>query len=89
MNKASGGEGIIAELFQTPKDNAVKVFHSIHQQIWKTQPLATGLEKSVFILISKKDNAKECSDYYAIVFISHASKVILKILEAKLQQYMN
>ena len=87
-NKASGGNGIPVELFQTLKDYAVKVLHSIYQQIWKTA-VATRLEKSVFIPIPKKGNVKECSNYCTIVLISHASKVMLKILRARLQQYMN
>ena len=88
MNKASGGDGIPGELFQILKDDAVKVLHSICQQIWKTA-VATGLERSVFILIPKKGNAKECSNYRTIALISHARKVMLKILQAGLQQYVN
>ena len=88
MNKASGGDGIPVELFQILKDDAVKVLHSICQQIWKTA-VATGLERSLFIPIPKKSNAKECSDYHTIALISHTSKVILKILQARLQQYVN
>ena len=88
-NKASGGEGIPAELFQILKDDAVKVLHSICQQIWKTQQWPQDWKRSVFILILKKGNAKECSNYHAIALISHTSKVILKILQARLQQYMN
>jgi len=88
MSKASGGDGIPGELFQILKDDAVKVLHSICQQIWKTA-VATGLERSVFILIPKKGNAKECSNYHTIALISHASKVMLKILQARLQQYVN
>ena len=83
-HKVSGGDGIPAELFQILKDDAVKVMHSLGQQIWKTQQ--TG--KCVFILISKKGNAKECSNHNTIVLISHASKVMLKILHARLQQYV-
>ena len=83
-NKVSEVDGIPVELFQILKDDAVKVLHSICQQIWKT-----GLEKSVFTPIPKKGNAKECSNYCTIVLISHASKVMLKILQARLQQYMN
>ena len=79
MNKASGGEGIPVELFQILKKDAVKVLHSICQQIWKTQQ-ATGLEKSLFIQIPKKGNAKEFSNYHTIALISHTSKVMLKIL---------
>ena len=85
-NKASGGDGIPVELFQILKDDAVKVLHSICQQIWKTQQWA---KRSVFIPIPKKGNAKECSSYCTIALISHASKVMLKILQARLQQYMN
>ena len=89
MNKASGGDGIPVELFQILKDDAVKVLHSICQQIWKTQQWPQNWKRSVFILIPKKGNAKECSDYHTIALISHATKVMLKILQAKLQQYMN
>ena len=89
MNKDSGGDGILAKLFQILKDHAVKVLHSICQQIWKTQQWLLDLERSVFILISKKGNAKQRSDYRTIVLISHASKVMLKILQARLQQYVN
>ena len=85
MNKASGG-GIPIELFQILKDDAVKVLHSVHQQIWK---LTTGLEKVRFHSNPKEDNAKQCSNYCTNALISHASKVILKILQASLQQYMN
>ena len=88
-NKASEGDGIPAELFQILKDDAVKVLHSICQQIWKTQQWPQDWKRSVFIPIPKKDNAKECSDYHTIVLISHASKLILKILQARLQQYVN
>ena len=88
-NKASGGDGIPVELFQTLKDDAVKVLHSVCQQIWKTQQWPQDWKRSVFILIPKKGNDKECSDYHTIVFISHTSKVMLKILQARLQQYMN
>ena len=88
-NKASGGDGIPAELFQILKDDAVKVLHSICQQIWKTQQWPQDWKRSVFIPIPKKGNAKECSNYHAIALISHASKVMLKILQGKLQQYMN
>ena len=80
-NKASGGDGIPVELFQIMKDDAVKVLHSICQQIWENSAVDTGLEKSVFIPVPKKDNAKECSNYCTIALISHASKVILKILQ--------
>ena len=89
MNKASGGDGIPAELFQVLKDNAVKVLHSVCQQIWKTQQWLQDWKRSVFIPIPKKSNAKECSNYCTIVLISHASKVMLKILRAQLQQYVN
>ena len=89
MNKASGGDGIPVELFQILKDDAVKVLHSICQQIWKTRQWPQDWKRSVFIPIPTKGNAKECSNYCTIAFISHASKVILKILQAMLQQYMN
>ena len=89
VNKASGGDGIPAELFQVLKDNAVKVLHSICQQIWKTQQWPQDCKRSVFIPIPKKGNAKECSNYCTIALISHASKVMLKILQARLQQYVN
>ena len=79
-NKASGGDGIPIELFQILKDNAVKVLHSICQQIWKTQQWPQDWKMSVFTLIQKKGNAKECSDYHTIALISHTSKVVLKIL---------
>ena len=85
-NKASGGDGIPVELFEILKDDAVKVLHSICQQIWKTQQRPQDWKRSVFIPIPKKDNAKECSNYCTIAFISHASKVILKILQTRLQQ---
>ena len=88
-NKASGGDGIPVELFQVRKDDAVKVLHSIWQQIWKTRQWPQDWKRSVFILIPKKGNAKECSNYCTISLISHSSKVMLKILQAKLQQYMN
>ena len=89
MNKASGGDGIPVELFQILKDDAVKVPHSTCQQTWKTQQWPQDWKKSVFIPVLKKGNAKECSNYCTIAFISHASKVMLKILQARLQQYMN
>ena len=89
MNKASGGDGIPLELFQILKDDAVKVLHSICRQIWKTQQSPQDCKWSVFIPIPKKGNAKECSKYYTIALISHVSKVILKILQARLQQYVN
>ena len=88
-NKASGGDGIPVELFQILKDDAVKVLHSICQQISKTQQWPQDGKSSVFISVPKKGNAKECSDCHTIVFISHASKVMLKILQAMLQQYVN
>ena len=88
-NKASGGDGIPVELFQTLKDDAVKVLLSICQQIRKTQQWPQDWKMSVFILIPKKGNAKECSNYHTIALISHASKVMLKILQARLQQYVN
>ena len=87
--KASGGDGIPAALFQILKDDAVKVLHSICQQIWKTQQWPQDWKGSVFISIPKKGNAKECSNYHKIALISHASKVMLKILQARLQQYLN
>ena len=86
MNKASGGDGIPVELFQILKDNAVKVLHSICQQ---PQQWPQDWKRSVFISIPKKGNAKECSNYHTIALISHASKVILKILQVRLQQYVN
>ena len=89
MNKASGGDGIPVELFQALKDDAVKVLHSICQQIWKTQQWPQHWKRSVFIPIPKKGNAKECSNYRTIALISHNSKVMLKILQARLQLYMN
>ena len=88
-NKASGGDGIPVELFQILKDDAVKVLHSICQQIWKTQQWPQDWKRSVFIPIPKKVNAKECSNYHTIALISYASKVMLKILQPRLQQYMN
>ena len=89
MNKASWGDGISAELFQIVKDDAVKVLHSICQQIWKTQQWPQYWKRSVFIPVPKKGNAKKCSNYRTIALISHASKVMLKILQARLQQYLN
>ena len=89
MNKASGGDGISVELFQILKDDVVKVLHSICQQIWKAQQWAQNWKRSVFHPIPKKGNAKECSNYPTIAFISHASKVMLKILQARPQQHMN
>ena len=88
-NKASGGDGIPVELFQILKDDAVKVMHSICQQIWKNQQWPQDWKRSVFIPISKKGNAKECSNYLTIALICQASKVMVKILQARLQQYMN
>ena len=89
MNKASGGDGIPVELFQILKDDAVKVLHSICQHIWITQQWPQDWKRSVFIPIPKKGNAKQCSNYRTIALISHASKVMLKILQARLQQYVN
>ena len=89
MNKTSGGDGTPVELFQILKDDAVKVLHSICQHIWKTQQWPQGWKRSVFIPIPKKSNAKECSKYHTIALISHASKVMLKILQVRLQQYVN
>ena len=88
-DKASGGDGIPVELLRILKDDAVKVLHSICQQIWKTQQWPQTWKRSVFIPIPKKGNAKECSNYRTIALISHYSKVMLKILQARLQQYMN
>ena len=88
-NKASGGDGILVELFQILKDEAVKVLHSICQQIWKTQQWQQDWKRSVFIPIPKKGKAKECSNYHTIALISHASKVLFKILQALLQQYVS
>ena len=88
-SKASGGDGIPVELFQILKDDAVKVLHSIRQNIWKTQQWPQDCERSVFIPIPKKGNAKKCSNYHTIALISHSSKVMLKILQARLQQYVN
>ena len=89
MNNASGGDGMLVELFQIPKDDAVKVLHSICQQIWKTQQWSQDWKRSVFIPIPKKGNAKECSNYRTIALISYTSKVMFKILQARFQQYMN
>ena len=88
-NKASGGDGIQVELFQILKDDGVKVLQSISQQIWKTQQWPQDWKRSVFIPIPKKGNAKECSNYHTIALISHVSKVMLKILQVRLQQYVN
>ena len=89
MNKNSGGDGIPVERFQMLKYDAMKVLHSICQQIWKAQQCLQDRKRSVFIPIPKKGNAKECSNYRTITLISHANKVMLKILQARLQQYMN
>ena len=88
-NKASGGDGIPVELFQILKDDAVKVLHSLCQQIWKARQWPRDQKRSVFIPVPKKGNAKDCSNYHTIALISHASKVILKILQARLQQHVN
>ena len=88
-NKASGGDGIPVELFQVLKDNAVKMLHSMCQQIWKTQQWPQDWKRSVFISTAKKGNAKECSNYCTIALISQASKVMLKVFEARIQQYPN
>ena len=88
-NKASGGDGIPVELFQIPKDDAVKMLHSICQQIWRTQKWPQDWKRSVFIPTPKKGNAKECSNYRTIALISHTSKIMLKILQARLQQYVD
>ena len=89
MNKTTGGNRIPVELFQILKDAAVKVLHSICQQIWKTQQWPRDWKRSVFLPIPRKGNAKECSNYLRIALISHTSKVMLKILQARLQQYVN
>ena len=88
-NKASGGDGIPVEIFQILKDDAVKVLHSICQQIWKTQQWPQDWKRSVFIPIPKKGNTKECSNYCTTALISHTSKVMLKILQPRLQRYVN
>ena len=88
-NKANGSDGIPVELFQILKDDAVKALHSICQQIWKTQQWSQDWKRAVFIPISKKGNAKECSNYRTIALISHTSRVMHKILQARLQQYVN
>ena len=88
-NKANGGDGIPVELFQILKDDAMKVVHSVCQLIWKTQQWPQDWKSSVFIPITKKGNAKECSNYCTIALISHAGKIMLKILQARLQQYVN
>ena len=89
MNKANGGDGIPVELFQILKGDAMKVMYSVCQQIWKTQQWPQDWKRSVFIPIHKKGNAKESSNYHTIALISHVSKVMLKILQARLQQYVN
>ena len=89
MNKASGGDGIPVELFQILKDDAMKVLHSIREQIWKTQQWTQDWKSSVFIPIPKNGNTKECLNYCTIALISRASKAMLKILQARLQQYVN
>ena len=89
MNKASGGDGIPVELFQILKDDAVKVLHSTCQQIWKTQQRPQDWKMSVFIPVSKNGNAKESSNYHTVALISHANRVMFKILQARLQQYVN
>ena len=89
MNKVSGGDGIPVELFQILKENAVKVLHPVCQKIWKTQQWPQGWKRSVFIPIPKKGNAKECSNYLTVALVSHASKVMLKILQVRPQQYVN
>ena len=89
MNKASGGDGIPVELFQIPEDDAVKVLHSICQQIWKTPRWPQDWKRSVFIPSPKKGTAEECSNYCTMALFSHRSKVMLRILQAKLQQFVN
>ena len=89
MNKASRDDEIAVELFQILEDDAVRVLHSIRQRIWKTQQWTQDWKSSVFIPLPKKGIAKECSNYHTVAFISHASKVMLKILQARLQQYVN
>ena len=89
MNKASGGDGIPVRLFQILKNDTVKVLHAICQQIWKTQKWPQDWKRSVLIPVSKKGTAKECSNYHIIALISHTSKVMLKILQARLQQYLH
>ena len=88
-NKASGGDGIPVELFQILKDDALKVLHSIHQQIWKTQQWPQDWKRSVFVSIPKKGHTIECSNYHTIALILHTSKVMLRFLQARLQQYVN
>ena len=87
MSKANGGDGIPVELFQILKDDGMKVLHSIGQQIWKTQQWPKDWKMSVFIPIPKKSNAKKCSNYHTVALISHTSKVMLKVLQARLQQW--
>ena len=89
VNKATGGDGILAELFQILKDDAVKVLHAICQQIWKIQQWPQDWKRSVFISIPKKGSAEECSNYCTVALISHTSKAVLKILQARLQQNVN
>ena len=89
MNKASGDDGIAVELFQILKDDAVKVLHSMCQQVWKTHQWPQDWKRSVFLPIPKKGNARECSNYHIMAHISHASKVMLKIFQARLQEYVN
>ena len=89
MDKASGGDGIPVKLFQILKDDVVKVLHSIYQQIWKTQQWPQAWKESLFIPIPKKGNARECSNYHTVGLISHTSKVMLKILQVRLQQNVN
>ena len=89
MNKATGGDRILAEIFKSLKDDVVKVLHSVGQLIWKTHQWPQDWKRSVFITIPKKGNGKECSNECTIALISHTSKVMLKILQARLQQYMN
>ena len=89
MNKSSSGDGIPLELFQILTGDAVKMLHSICQQIWKTQQWSQGWKRLVFISISKKDNLKGCLNYRTVTLISHARKVMLKILQSRLQQYVN
>ena len=89
MNKASRGRGIPAELFQNLKDDALKMLHSLCQQIWKTQQWSQDWKRSVFFPVAKEENDKDCWDYHTIAFISHAGKVMLKILQARLHQYVN
>ena len=89
MKKASGGDGIPVELFQILDEDAVKSLHSTCQQMWKMQQWPQDWKRSVFILIPKKSNATECSNYHTVVLISHGSKVMLKILQARIQQYVN